>query len=102
MADRAVAVKTEDARGSRGDPARDAGARKRAQKQPRREARRWVREVKGILALAFAGFVVVALYAYDPRREPLDQASPVGPIGAWLGGGFFWAFGYAAYLFPTL
>ena len=102
MADRAVAVKTDDARGSRGDPARDAGAKKRAQKQPRREARRWVREAKGILALAFAGFAVVALYAYDPRREPLDQSSPVGPIGAWLGGGFFWAFGYAAYLLPAL
>ena len=97
-----MAVKTDDARGSRGDSARDAGAKKRAQKQPRREAGRWVREAKGILALAFAGFAVVALYAYDPRREPLDQSSPVGPIGAWLGGGFFWAFGYAGYLFPAL
>ena len=100
MADRAVAVKTDDTRGSRGDTARDAGAKKRPQKQSRREARRWVREAKGILALAFAGFAVVALYAYDPRREPLDQSSPVGPIGAWLGGGLFWAFGYAGYLLP--
>ena len=47
---------------------------------------RWVREVKGILALALAGFGLVALYAFDPTRHPLDQSSPVGPVGLWLGG----------------
>jgi S-DNA-T family DNA segregation ATPase FtsK/SpoIIIE len=63
---------------------------------------RWVREVKGILALALAGFAVVALYAFDPTRHPLDQSSPVGPVGLWLGGTAFWAFGYAGYVFPLL
>src|SRR5262245_59200729 len=80
----------------------DDGARKRARKKLRREPGRWVREAKGILALAFAGFAVVALYAHDPARELLDQTSPVGPIGGWLGGGLFWAFGQAGYLLPAL
>src|SRR5262245_33440884 len=89
-ADRASAVKA------------DEGARKRGRKKPRREPGRLVREAKGILALAFAGFAVVALYAHDPARELLDQTSPVGPLGVWLGGGLFWAFGYAGYLLPAL
>ena len=63
---------------------------------------RWVREVKGILALALAGFGLVALYAFDPTRHPLDQSSPVGPVGLWLGWAAFWAFGYAGYVFPLL
>ena len=63
---------------------------------------RWVREVKGILALALAGFALVALYAFDPTRHPLDQSSPVGPVGLWLGWAAFWAFGYAGYVFPLL
>jgi DNA segregation ATPase FtsK/SpoIIIE, S-DNA-T family len=63
---------------------------------------RWVREVKGILALALAGFALVALYAFDPMRHPLDQSSPVGPVGLWLGWAAFWAFGYAGYVFPLL
>ena len=61
-----------------------------------------MREAKGILALALAGFGFVALYAYDPTVHPLDQSSPVGPVGAWLGWGSFHAFGYAGYLFPVL
>ena len=44
----------------------------------------------------------MALYAYDPMVHPLDQSSPVGPVGAWLGWGSFQAFGYAGYLFPVL
>ena len=44
----------------------------------------------------------MALYAYDPTVHPLDQSSPVGPVGAWLGWGSFHAFGYAGYLFPVL
>ena len=59
MADSATAVQDGDARGSRGDPARD-GATKRPQ-SAKREPGRWVREAKGILALALAGFAVVAL-----------------------------------------
>jgi S-DNA-T family DNA segregation ATPase FtsK/SpoIIIE len=44
----------------------------------------------------------VALYAYDPTLHLFDQTSPVGPVGVWLGWVFFWAFGYAGYLFPIL
>ena len=79
-------------------------ARRRHAKE-RRKAKadgRWVREVKGILALALAGFALVALYAFDPMRHPLDQSSPVGPVGLWLGWAAFWAFGYAGYVFPLL
>jgi hypothetical protein len=61
-----------------------------------------VREAKGILALALAGFGLVALSSFDPRLHPLDQGSPAGPVGAWLGAGSFWAVGYAGFLFPLL
>ena len=77
-------------------------ARKRGARQPRRAPGRWVREAKGILALALAGFGLVALSAYDPRLHPLDQSSPVGPVGAWLGAASFWTVGYAGYLVPLL
>ncbi len=83
-------------------PPETAPARKHAQKKGRREPGRWVREAKGILALALAGFGLVALSAYDPRLHPLDQLSPVGPVGAWLGAASFWAMGYAGYLVPLL
>src|SRR5215468_10137174 len=86
-------------RGAAGDEAR------RRQVKERRKAKgdgRWVREVKGILALALAGFALVALYAFDPMRHPLDQSSPGGPVGLWLGWAAFWAFGYAGYVFPLL
>ena len=83
-----------------------AGARAeaagRAARRARREQGRWVREVKGILALALAGFSGVALFAYEPTVHLLDQSSPVGPVGVWLGWIFFWAFGYAGFLFPLL
>src|SRR6266849_2088357 len=74
----------------------------RAARRARREQGRWVREVKGILALALAGFSSVALFAYEPTVHLLDQSSPVGPVGVWLGWIFFWAFGYAGFLFPLL
>ena len=106
MADKPAAVRVEDPREPREavpkDTARDAPARKRAAKKPKREPGRWVREAKGILALALAGFCFVALYAFDPTIHPMDQSSPVGPVGAWLGWTSFWAFGYAGYLFPLL
>ena len=84
------------------ETARAVSARKRAARKAGREPGRWVREAKGILALALAGFGFVALFAYDPRLHPLDQSSPVGPVGGWLGAGSFWAVGYAGYLFPLL
>ncbi len=80
---------------------RDA-VKRRGPRTAKREPGRWVREAKGILALALAGFGFVALYAYDPTLHPLDQSSPVGPVGGWLGWGSFHAFGYAGYLFPVL
>ena len=81
---------------------RDETARKRTARKPKRTPGRWVREAKGILALAVAGFAVVAISAYDPRLNPVDQSSPVGPVGDWLGATSFWAVGYAGYLFPLL
>ncbi len=81
---------------------RDGGPRRRGARRAKAEPGRWVREAKGILALALSGFGFVALYAYDPMLHPLDQSSPVGPVGAWLGWGSFHAFGYAGYLFPAL
>ena len=57
----------------------------RAGRRAKREQGRWVREVKGILALALSGFGFVALYAFDPTLHLLDQSSPVGPVGVWLG-----------------
>src|SRR5262249_24174925 len=77
-------------------------ARKRTAKKPKREPGRWVREAKGILALALAGFSLVALGSFDPKLHPLDQSSAAGPVGAWPGAGSFWAVGYAGYLFPLL
>ncbi|HEY4909326.1 MAG TPA: DNA translocase FtsK 4TM domain-containing protein, partial [Methylomirabilota bacterium] len=74
----------------------------RVSRKAKREQGRWVREVKGILALALSGFGFVALYAFDPTLHLIDQSSPVGPVGVWLGWVFFWAFGYAGYLFPLL
>jgi DNA segregation ATPase FtsK/SpoIIIE, S-DNA-T family len=81
---------------------RDGAAKRRGPRRGKGEPGRWVREAKGILALALAGFGFVALYAYDPTLHPLDQSSPVGPVGGWLGWGSFHAFGYAGYLFPLL
>jgi S-DNA-T family DNA segregation ATPase FtsK/SpoIIIE len=85
-----------------GTSARPDAAAARAARRARREQGRWVREVKGILALALAGFSGVALFAYEPTLHLLDQSSPVGPVGVWLGWLFFWAFGHAGFLFPLL
>jgi S-DNA-T family DNA segregation ATPase FtsK/SpoIIIE len=80
----------------------DAPIRRRSQKQPKREFGRWMREARGILALAVAGFAAVALFTYDPSPHRIDRSTLAGPVGAWLGGGMFWLFGYAGSLFPAL
>ncbi|HEX9749495.1 MAG TPA: DNA translocase FtsK [Methylomirabilota bacterium] len=104
MAEKATIEKIlpEKVPGANGDGPRDGAPRRRGPRPGKAEPGRWVREAKGILALALCGFGVVALYAYDPTVHPLDQSSPVGPVGAWLGWGSFHAFGYAGYLFPVL
>ncbi|MBI3628194.1 MAG: DNA translocase FtsK [Candidatus Rokubacteria bacterium] len=82
--------------------ATEIGARRLRAKKPARQAGRWLREVKGILALALAAFGLTAIAAFDPAVHPLDQSGPVGPIGVWLGWLFFTAFGHAAYIVPLL
>ncbi|MBI4609678.1 MAG: DNA translocase FtsK 4TM domain-containing protein [Candidatus Rokubacteria bacterium] len=66
----------------------------------KRDARRWIAEVRGILALFAAAFGIATLALFDPAAEPAVQVSPVGPVGLWLGWALFWAFGYASYLLP--
>ncbi|MCI0547425.1 MAG: DNA translocase FtsK [Candidatus Rokubacteria bacterium] len=86
---------------ARAPGSREESAR-RARRRIAREHMRWIREVKGILALALAGFALVALWSFDPALHRMDQTSPVGPVGVWLGASSFWAFGYAGYLVPLL
>ena len=77
-----------------------------ADEKPRRSRRRggdrWWSEVKGIVALAAAGFGLVALATFDPARPPAEQLSPVGHVGVWLGWAAFRSFGYAGFLLPLL
>jgi DNA segregation ATPase FtsK/SpoIIIE, S-DNA-T family len=54
------------------------------------------------VALALAAFGTIALAVFDPRVDPLDQTTPVGPLGIWTGWMLFRAFGYGGYLFPLL
>jgi S-DNA-T family DNA segregation ATPase FtsK/SpoIIIE len=69
-------------------------------KRAKREPIRWHREARGILALALAGFGMLALASFNPHLPFGEQASPVGPVGSWLGWMLFWTFGSASYLFP--
>ena len=73
---------------------------RRARRKP--QPRRWMREAQGIVALAVATFVFVALTVFDPAVPPGHQAALVGPVGIWLAWGVFRAFGYAGFLFPLL
>ncbi|MBI4588598.1 MAG: DNA translocase FtsK 4TM domain-containing protein [Candidatus Rokubacteria bacterium] len=68
----------------------------------RAHSARWLREVKGLVALALAAFAVLALATLDPGLPPSGQSSPVGPLGVWLGWALFRGFGYAGYLFPVV
>jgi DNA segregation ATPase FtsK/SpoIIIE, S-DNA-T family len=79
-------------------PAAPAKPRKRRQSDPRR----WIREARGIVAIALAGFAMVSLAVFDPALLPTEQGTPVGPVGWWLGWALFRALGYAGFLLPLL
>jgi DNA segregation ATPase FtsK/SpoIIIE, S-DNA-T family len=75
----------------------------RAKKLRRKaDAHRWIREARGILAIACAGFAIVSLAVFDPALPPREQATSVGPVGWWLGWTLFRMFGYAGFLLPLL
>ncbi|HEX5815873.1 MAG TPA: DNA translocase FtsK [Methylomirabilota bacterium] len=80
--------------------AEGAARARRARRKP--QPRRWMREAQGIVALAVATFVFVALAVFDPAVPPGHQAALVGPVGIWLAWGIFRSFGYAAFLFPLM
>jgi len=61
-----------------------------------------MREARGIVAIAIAGFAMVSLAVFDPALPPDEQGSPVGPGGWWLGWALFRALGYAGFLLPML
>ncbi len=71
-----------------------------ARNKAKRDARRWRRELWGIVALALAAFGLAALAAFDPAVPVAEQQGPVGPVGGWLAWALFWTFGAASYLFP--
>ncbi|MGH7390940.1 MAG: DNA translocase FtsK 4TM domain-containing protein [Candidatus Rokuibacteriota bacterium] len=73
---------------------------RRARKK--KDARRWVREVKAIALLVLAGFAVVALAWFDPALPAAEQRGPAGPVGVWLGWALFRSLGYAGFLVPLL
>ncbi len=79
-----------------------AAAKTRRPARRKRDTPRWIREAQGIVALVIAGFGLIALGVFDPAVAPGDQQSVVGPVGLWLGWGFFRSFGYAGFLFPLM
>jgi len=97
-----AAMKAPEAHANGAGARRERGARRRALRRAARAERSWLREVKGLLALGAAGIGFVALYAFDPRQPWVGAASPVGPVGLWLGWAGFTSVGYAAYLVPLL
>ena len=82
-------------------PARPAAPRPRRARRPRDHGR-WLREARGIVAMAVAGFAVVSLAVFDPALHPTEQGTSVGPVGAWLGWALFRSLGYAGFLLPLL
>jgi S-DNA-T family DNA segregation ATPase FtsK/SpoIIIE len=74
----------------------------RPRKRRKADPRRWMREARGIVAIAIAGFAMVSLAVFDPALPPDEQGSPVGPGGWWLGWALFRALGYAGFLLPML
>jgi S-DNA-T family DNA segregation ATPase FtsK/SpoIIIE len=74
----------------------------RPRKRRKADPRRWMREARGIVAIAVAGFAMISLAVFDPALPPDGQGSPVGPGGWWLGWALFRALGYAGFLLPTL
>jgi S-DNA-T family DNA segregation ATPase FtsK/SpoIIIE len=83
-------------------PATPKAASRAKRARRRAEARRWIREARGIVALAVASFAVVSLAMFDPALPPAEQATSVGPVGWWLGWFLFRIFGYAGFLGPIL
>jgi S-DNA-T family DNA segregation ATPase FtsK/SpoIIIE len=81
-------------------PPKPAARMKKARRKA--DAHRWIREARGILAMAVAGFAVVSLAVFDPALPPREQATSVGPVGWWLGWALFRALGYAGFLLPLL
>jgi S-DNA-T family DNA segregation ATPase FtsK/SpoIIIE len=90
--------------GPLGTSERSAGERRGERPRRRRVAnpRRWLREAKGILALAAAGLILVAIVTFDPARSFEEPSAPVGQVGVWLGWLLFTSVGHASLLFPLL
>ena len=74
----------------------------RSRQRRKKGGDRWLAEVKGILCLVAAGFMLLALALFRPDVPPAEQASPVGPVGVWLAWVSFQSFGYAGFFFPLL
>jgi S-DNA-T family DNA segregation ATPase FtsK/SpoIIIE len=74
----------------------------RSRQRRKKGGDRWLAEVKGILCLVAAGFMLLALALWRPDVPPAEQASPVGPVGVWLAWTSFQSFGYAGFFFPLL
>jgi DNA segregation ATPase FtsK/SpoIIIE, S-DNA-T family len=65
----------------------------------KRDARRWLREARGILLVVLAGFGALAVWNYTPGVDP---RGPVGHLGAWLGAALFVGLGYGGFLLPLI
>jgi len=74
----------------------------RSRQRRKKGGDRWLAEVKGILCLVAAGFMLLALALWRPDVPPAEQTSPVGPVGVWLAWVSFQSFGYASFFFPLL